>query len=209
LKFGQFSKNMTYTEESGIIGEVTWDNRFNVYQIDFNYVSEGKYISMTKRRICWRFGFSNRDALERGESGTACRGGEHDVVIVWSVISGKRLIIVDGEEIHRETIRGSTFEYTWTMKDKHVLRVITKATPSIRATNTARQYDFFVDGQSFFILPKVFELGIKGPSDSFHRLPGIMSHMDGSNNRLSSDDTYYYMKDGERINALPITTEVR
>ena len=39
-----------------------------------------------------RFGFSNKEALDSGETGTACRGEEHDVTLIWSVASGKRIV---------------------------------------------------------------------------------------------------------------------
>eukprot|EP00567_Pseudictyota_dubia_P009033 CAMPEP_0197460968 /NCGR_PEP_ID=MMETSP1175-20131217/55285_1 /TAXON_ID=1003142 /ORGANISM="Triceratium dubium, Strain CCMP147" /LENGTH=293 /DNA_ID=CAMNT_0042996149 /DNA_START=337 /DNA_END=1215 /DNA_ORIENTATION=+ len=153
-----------------------WSARFPVYQIDFTAVASGKRVAATKRRVRWRFGLSNRDALEAGETGTACRGEEHDVTIVWSVTSGKRLILADGQEVHYSTNRGGVLEYSWTMRGNHVLKVVAHAAPAMSATPGFRQYDLFIDGQSFFNMPKVYELGLKGPIPSHARTPGVVDY---------------------------------
>jgi len=132
----------------------------NVYQIDFTAVASGKRIANTKRRVRWRFGFTNVEALENGETGTACRGEEHDITLVWSVTSGKRLVLADGQEVHYSNSRGNTFEFSWTMRGNHVLKMIAHASAPISATNTFRQYDFYINGQSFFTFPKVYRLGL-------------------------------------------------
>ena len=126
-------------------------------------------LASTKRR----FGFANPEALAAGETGTACRGEEHDVTIVWSITSGKRLILADGQEVHYSNSRNNLFEFSWTMKGNHVLKVLAHASPPLQANPGFRQYDFFVDGQSFFTFPKVYRLGLgandprgAGPSHS-------------------------------------------
>jgi len=134
--------------------------RPQLYQIDFTAVASGKRIASTKRRVRWRFGFANPEALANGETGTACRGEEHDVTIVWSITSGKRLILADGQEVHYSNSRNNLFEFSWTMKGNHVLKVVAHASPPIQANPGFRQYDFFVDGQSFFSFPKVYRLGL-------------------------------------------------
>lgn len=149
--------------------------RFPVYQIDFTSVASGKKLASTKRRIRWRFGFPNRDALDAGETGTACRGEEHDVTIVWSIASGKRLVLADGQEVHYSMTRGTKLEFSWTMRGNHVLKVVAHATSQVSSTPGWRQYDLFIDGQSFFGMPKVYELGIKGPVGSDAPAPGARS----------------------------------
>jgi len=135
-----------------------------MYQIDFTAVASGKRIASSKRRVRWRFGFANLDALEAGQTGTDCRGEEHDVTIVWSITSGKRLVLADGKEVHFSHSRNNIFDFSWTMRGNHVLKVVAHAQPPMSAQPGFRQYDFFVDGQSFFIFPKVFRLGL-APSD--------------------------------------------
>jgi len=97
-----------------------------------------------------RFGFPNGAAIDAGETGIACRGEEHDVTIVWSIASGKRMILADGHEIHYSTNRSGVLDFTWTMKGNHIMKVVAYAAPPLTATPGFRQYDFFVDGQSFF-----------------------------------------------------------
>jgi len=46
------------------------------------------------------------------------------------------------------------------MKGNHVLKVVAHASPPLSPTPGFRQYDFFVNGQSFFTFPKVFRLGL-------------------------------------------------
>lgn len=135
-----------------------------VYQIDFTAVASGKRIASTKRRIRWRFGFTNQDALASGETGTACRGEEHDITVVWSITSGKRLVLADGQEVHYSNSRSSVLEFSWTMRGNHVMKIICHASPPINVQPGFRQYDFYVDGQSFFNMPKVYRLGINGGS---------------------------------------------
>mmetsp|Transcript_6675 Transcript_6675/g.9837 ORF Transcript_6675/g.9837 Transcript_6675/m.9837 type:complete len:589 (-) Transcript_6675:483-2249(-) len=133
-----------------------------LYAIDFTAVACGKRIANTKRRVRWRFGFANPDALAAGETGTACRGEEHDVTMVWSVTSGKRLILADGQEVHYSNSRSAVIDFSWTMRGNHVLKVIAHATAPMSADPGFRQYDFFVDGRSFFTFPKVYRLGLSG-----------------------------------------------
>jgi hypothetical protein len=91
------------------------------------------------------------------------------VTIVWSITSGKRLVLADGQEVHYSNSRNNVFDFSWTMRGNHVLKVVAHASPPLSAQPGFRQYDFFVDGQSFFTFPKVFRLGLapndpRGPS---------------------------------------------
>jgi len=133
-----------------------------LYAIDFTAVACGKRIANTKRRVRWRFGFANPDAIAAGETGTACRGEEHDVTLVWSITSGKRLILADGQEVHYSNSRSAVLDFSWTMRGNHVLKVVAHATAPMSAEPGFRQYDFFVDGRSFFSFPKVYRLGLTG-----------------------------------------------
>jgi len=136
------------------------DGSSPVYQIDFTALATGKRIASTKRRVRWRFGFTNQQALQNGETGTACRGEEHDVTLVWSITSGKRLVLADGQEVHYSVSRNNDFDCSWTMRGGHVLKLIAHASPPINAGASFRQYDFLIDGQSFFSMPKVYRLGL-------------------------------------------------
>jgi len=135
---------------------------FVPYQIDFTAIAAGKRVSSTKRKIRWRFGYANQQALSDGQSGTDCRGEEHDVTIVWSITSGKRQISMDGREVHYSTNRAGVLEFNWQTKGNHVVKVTCHAAPPMSAQPGFRQYDLSIDGQSFFTMPKVFQLGIQG-----------------------------------------------
>mmetsp|Transcript_2747 Transcript_2747/g.7365 ORF Transcript_2747/g.7365 Transcript_2747/m.7365 type:complete len:575 (+) Transcript_2747:1789-3513(+) len=132
------------------------------YQIDFNAVAAGKRVSSSKRKIRWRFGFANQQALANGLNGTDCRGEEHDVTLVWSITSGKRQLMMDGQEIHYSTNRAGVLEHSWQTKGNHVIKVCCHATPPMSVEHGFRQYELAIDGQSFFSMPRVFQLGIKG-----------------------------------------------
>jgi hypothetical protein len=142
---------------------------FPVYQIDFSAVAAGKRVAATKRRIRWRFGFPNQAALADGKTGIECRGEEHEIVIVWSVTSGKRQIIMDGREVHFSNTRTSLMDHTWSGKGNHVMKVLCHASAPMSANPGFRQYDFFIDGQSFFRMPKVYELGVRPGSSASPR----------------------------------------
>jgi hypothetical protein len=105
------------------------------------------------------------EAIEAGQTGTACRGEEHDVTLVWSLTSGKRLILADGQEVHFSHNRGNLFEFSWTMRGNNVLKVVAHASAPMSPTPGFRQYDFYVNGLSFFAFPKVFRLGLQ-PDDT-------------------------------------------
>lgn len=149
-----------------------WSTRYPVYQIDFQAVASGKMIASSKRKVRWRFGFPNQQALSAGRTGADCRGEEHDIVIIWSVTSGKRQVYFDGTEIHFSSSRAGIFQYSWSAKGNHVMKVVAHASPPMSGTPGFRQYDLFIDGQSFFMMPKSYELGLRGPISSSARVPG-------------------------------------
>ena len=62
--------------------------------------------------------------------------------------------------MHYSNSRSNIFDHSWTMKGNHVLKVVAHASPPLSPTPGFRQYDFFVNGQSFFTFPKVFRLGL-------------------------------------------------
>jgi len=168
-----------------------WSTRFPAYQIDFQIVSTGKMVAGSKRRIRWRFGFPSREALDAGLSGTDCRGEEHDITIVWSVASGKRMVLADGHQVHVSTKRSDVMEYSWTLRGHHVCKVTAYAAPPMSATVAYRQYDLFVDGMSYFRMPKVYELGVKGDHSAVARQPGI----------TAGDTRTYDLKTGQYTDA--------
>lgn len=47
-----------------------------IYQVDYVAVNCGSIIPSSKRRIRFKFGYTDLESLERGEKGQDCRGSE-------------------------------------------------------------------------------------------------------------------------------------
>ena len=45
-----------------------------LYQVDFTKKKAGKQFAKTKRRVSWKFGFANEEAIASGATGVECRG---------------------------------------------------------------------------------------------------------------------------------------
>jgi hypothetical protein len=137
-------------------------NKNPIYQIDMTTASTGKLVAQSKRRVRWRFGFSNKEAIAGGGTGTDCRGEEHEVILIWSLTSGKRLVLMDGKEVHFSMGKPTSgkFQTSWTMRGNHVLKLVAYAAPPVRNRPGFRQYELFLDGMSFFSFPRIYELGV-------------------------------------------------
>ena len=154
------------------------------YQIGFNVQNTGKQMMTSKRLIHFRFGFANAQALAAGKSGVDCRGEEHDLTITWSITGGKRQISIDGREIQytagkraNSARRADIIEAAWKMSD-HVFELKCYAYPpkagSLEKRNPKwKQYNLTIDGRSFFELPEIFDLGMRGMVTG--RLPSTVS----------------------------------
>jgi hypothetical protein len=131
-----------------------------VYQIDFESTNKGRRVAATKRRVKWSFGFSHLPAVQQGLSGTDCRGEEHEVVLVMSLTSGKQRVLADGTEVHfaRAPVTDK-MECTWKMNSGHEIKVIAHPAPFLKQQPGFRQFDLQIDGQSYWDMPKVFQLG--------------------------------------------------
>lgn len=136
-----------------------------VYQIDYASANCGKIVPMSKRHICFKFGYSNMPAMYDGLTGEDCRGAEHEVTITWSLSSGKQSIEYDGQLVY-VNVCGFTdgkMVHSWHDKDGHYLKVIVhNLSTSLKQVERAdwRQYDLLIDGVSYFEAPHLFELGL-------------------------------------------------
>lgn len=138
------------------------------YQINYRSKRAGKHITATKRRITFQFGFSSAKAIASGETEANCRGEEHEVVLIWSHVSGKRELFMDGKPIHAsKAARGNTkFQYTWGI-GTHVLKILANGTPYTGENSHLKQFDLYLDGISFFRFFRIYQLGrnqVKGLS---------------------------------------------
>ena len=133
-----------------------------LYQVDCTKAFSGKTVSTTKRRIRWRFGYANSAAIADGATSVECRGSEHEITLVWSITSGKKLIIHDSKEVHYSQGRRAEgkFQFCWKSRN-HVFTVIAHAAPPLgKARAHWKQYDLLIDGCSFDNLPRIFQLGL-------------------------------------------------
>jgi len=130
------------------------------YQVNYRAKRAGKTISCTKRRITFKFGFSSREAIMSGATEGDARGAEHEVVLIWSHISGKRQLFVDGRQIHTsKAARVNTeFEYQWP-HGPHLLKITAHAAPPTEGSRYRRQFNLELDGMSFFRFKKIYQLG--------------------------------------------------
>ena len=69
--------------------------------------------------------------------------------------------MMDGREVHYTANRTNVLEHSWTSRGNHIVKILCHATPPMSATPGFRQYDLFIDGQSFFTMPKMYELGLR------------------------------------------------
>ena len=88
---------------------------FIPYYIDYSVKNQSKTIGVSKKKITFKFGFANRQAVDDGLVGAHCRGSEHEVVFTWSLNSGKRHVTLDGKDVHFSTSgqNGWTSDRTW------------------------------------------------------------------------------------------------
>eukprot|EP00581_Thalassiosira_minuscula_P013285 CAMPEP_0183712026 /NCGR_PEP_ID=MMETSP0737-20130205/7308_1 /TAXON_ID=385413 /ORGANISM="Thalassiosira miniscula, Strain CCMP1093" /LENGTH=609 /DNA_ID=CAMNT_0025940601 /DNA_START=374 /DNA_END=2203 /DNA_ORIENTATION=+ len=116
------------------------------------------------------------------KQGTECRGREHEIILTWSILTGKVHIYVDSREIYRHEPVGkedsifSTFSGSFhrgfdlpspKFNGHHRIDIRCYARTPMGAKNMAvddrggkfRQYDLTVDGLSYFSMPAVYELG--------------------------------------------------
>jgi len=140
-----------------------------MYSIDCEVVNKGRRFSASKRRVCWKFGFPDEASVRQGLSGTDCRGAEHQVVLVWSLTSGKQRVLADGLEVHfaRQSVK-EKFECSWTMSGGHEIRVVAHSlTPLFKQKQGDRhQFELFVDGVSYHDMPAIYQLGGSVPGQA-------------------------------------------
>lgn len=103
------------------------------YQIYTESVYAGRNLQGTKKRVKWRFGWSDSPT-------------EHEVEFVHSQLSGKKTIIEDGVEINSSTtVLSSDYSYGWNSEAcAHVYRI--EATLGVASEYI---YVFSIDGTAF------------------------------------------------------------
>lgn len=143
----------------------------NAYQVDYAAVNCGKIVGSSKRRIRFKFGYTDAEALASGKTGQDCRCSEHEVVVTWSLSSGKQAIAFDQYEVYFDVGEStqSKIAHTWKDQRGHVLEVKIHAANMSTKVNPNpdwKQYDLLIDGVSIFRLPKIFEIGVFAREDA-------------------------------------------
>ncbi|KAG7365218.1 hypothetical protein IV203_038421 [Nitzschia inconspicua] len=153
----------------------------NAYRLHFSCEHIGKYRSQTKRKIKWHFGFTNLQAAQEGKRGIDCRGEEHEVVLIWSVKSGKTRLFWNKTNIthlfpgqrHTEQVH-----IQWKSRSGETFEIVANQA-STRVD--PYQYNFLVDGVSIFTFSHLSELD---PSKIVHE----NSMRNSSDNKSSSSN---------------------
>jgi hypothetical protein len=158
------------------------------YQIAWSYQETGKWISRTKRCVQFRYGYASKKAIHNSLSGVDCHhSDEHeatllevrDITLIWSIISKKRRVIVDGQEIPDSRILlcqvtkfrcDVTFSMPTTQRYQDVIQLIAHDTTTYppvsllwstlrtKPKNDCRPFDMLLNGCSFFQFPHYYEI---------------------------------------------------
>jgi len=149
------------------------------YQIDYVSANCGKIVPISKRRIRFKFGYTNMQAMHEGLAGQDCRGVEHEISIMWSLSSGKQSITYDGELIYWNVcdMGDGKMTHSWHDKDGHYIKVIVHSfNSSMKAIqhDDWRQYDLLIDGISYFRAPKIYQIGVFAKTDNASKLPDFV-----------------------------------
>lgn len=193
------------------------------YQVDFTSESKGRHLDSTKRKITWKFGFCHPPAVfphlfdkdenyigENGNStneehhkkGTECRGREHEIILVWSILTNKAHIYVNSQEIfrldspHEDYININPFKASFRRgfnlpnakyNGKHRIDIRCYAKTPMGAKNMIvddaggkfQQYELTVDGLSYFSMPAMYEVGTKKMWDKLSRYGMLRTESQG------------------------------
>jgi len=138
------------------------------YQVDYRVENKSRTIGFAKKKILFKFGIANKQALADGLTGSNCRGTEHEVVFVWSLKSGKRQIIVDNKEVHYSEsgqngwTADRTFQTHFTVNSPGSGMVrchLISLPPDQNAPGGNKPFDIRIGGVSYFSFCKIYQLG--------------------------------------------------
>lgn len=132
------------------------------YQIDYTSSSSGKNIPTSKRRVRWVFGFANMSAIKSNLQGVECRGEEHEIVLVTSILTGKRVVLFDGNVQHRSIQENkSIMHFTCSFEFSKIHHAHIEANLGlVRIGDDMKHFELFIDGQNFNDMDRLYELGM-------------------------------------------------
>lgn len=139
---------------------------FIPYQVEYDVENAGKKFHFSKKKVVFKFGFANVNAVNEDRIGEACRGGEHELMFLWSLRTGKRQLVLDGKEIeYTETHRNGwladrSWEHYFTLDDRTgTFRLHFISHPKSPDVPDSRPFDLKVAGASYFSFNKIADLG--------------------------------------------------
>eukprot|EP00934_Nitzschia_sp_Nitz4_P009240 Nitzschia sp. Nitz4//scaffold1_size375055//111666//112817//NITZ4_000244-RA/size375055-processed-gene-0.425-mRNA-1//-1//CDS//3329540949//9230//frame0 len=141
---------------------------FAPYQVDYTVKNTSKTFGFSKKRISFKFGIANPDALAQGLSGAHCRGSEHEVILIWSLNTGKRQILADGKDVHFSESGQNGWTTDMVFQHQFQLRVPNFSTPvrchlitqpANRDMPNVHPFDLRLNGISYFSFSKIYQLG--------------------------------------------------
>jgi hypothetical protein len=141
------------------------------YQVDYKVENKAKSLGFSKKKVVFKFGIANNQAIQEGMVGSGCRGSEHEVIFIWSLKSGKRQIIADNKEVHfsESGQNGWTgdraFQHHFGIQSPgfgavrcHLITLPTDAS----SPGLNHPFDLRIGGISYFEFSKIFQLGTPG-----------------------------------------------
>lgn len=141
---------------------------FTPYQIDYTVKNTSKTFGFSKKRVSFKFGIANREAIGQGLTGANCRGSEHEIILIWSLNSGKRQILADGKDVHYSETGQNGWTTDQVFQHHFNLRVPNFSTPlrchlvtqpANRDVPSIHPFDIRLNGVSYFSFAKIFQLG--------------------------------------------------
>jgi hypothetical protein len=141
---------------------------FTPYQVDYAAKNASKTFGFSKKRVSFKFGVANQEAVNQGLVGAHCRGSEHEVIFIWSLNSGKRQILADGKDVHFSEsgqngwTADQVFQHHFSIRIpgfSSSLRCHFITQPANRDIPSVHPFDLRVNGISFFAFSKIFQLG--------------------------------------------------
>jgi len=132
--------------------------------VDFCCEHIGKYIGSSKRRITWRFGFTNVHAAGEGKCGVDLGVEEHEVVLIWSVTSNKIKVFwnkTNSSHLLREKRTTGKVHISWESRSGEKFQILaheSKPEKKTKSSSNTSQYDLLIDGVSLFSLVYVSAL---------------------------------------------------
>jgi hypothetical protein len=110
----------------------------------------------------------------------------------------------NNQQIYIGANKSKMFDYVWYDKNGTNLRIVAHSSQPMSGASGCRQYDLFIDGKSFFTLPKVYEVGLKG-SFQDGRVPGVITKADRMKLEYNSPYSTYEQTSSEQVSAVALS----